>query len=438
MTQQPRPVAAGRPTAPAVGVAAPATAARLASARDAALAALTTARGQSRPATAVPAATAPSFTTPAFTTPATPRPTAGPAPRPSRRRTSGRTAGIGVLRVICWQLVLIAIALVIGRPWLTTGSVAIVAAIVVALTAVRVRGRWLFDWLALSTKYLLRNRNQDLGGDGETGAALLRLVSPEAAGSTEDVNDDTVFMVSRAPGITAVLQPKSTVRDLTKMVQAPETLLPSPNGQAPTFAVQVVHHAGINRDRPPRMWVALQALRTVEAHRDEDVRQVLGNAVRRVQRQLRRDGFPTRALAKHEVLGTLAALAHVNAGRGLVREEWRLWRSGSISQASFRLDGWADLATGVATQLLRWLLTAAPQAAVTVAVTACRSPLETRPRVAATVRVAAASPAALAHAESELTRLAGEWGVTMKRLDGQHADGLAATLPIGLADTAAR
>ncbi|GAB3156712.1 hypothetical protein GCM10027290_55070 [Micromonospora sonneratiae] len=432
-------VPAPQPTAPPVAttsgatvrVTAEVTAESRDAAREAALAALSAARSAARQ----PGAPA--------TMPVTARPAGEPerlepaAPRPgsNSRQVRDRLGGIGVLQLVCWQLVLVAVVLALDERWPTIALTAVVAVVVMALTAVRVRGRWLYEWLLLSSRYLLRDRHLDLPGAGDTGAALLRLISPEVVGLTGTVDDDregTVFMISRAEGITAVLQPASTVRDLVRATPAPQTLLPAQDEQALAFAVQVVHHAGINRARPPRTWVALQALRTVELYRDADVRQALGNAVRRVQRRLRRDGLPSRTLAEHEVLGTFAALAHVNAGRGRVREQWRLWQSGPITQAVFRLDGWAELPPAAGPQLLRWLLSAAPQAAVTVAVTARRSPTGAEPVLSATLRIAATSPAGLESAADELAQLARERNVDMERLDGRQAWGVASTLPLGV------
>lgn len=403
----------------------------LGAAREAALAALSAARSgahQSWTPATMPVAVD-RAERPQQREPVPPRP--GPTPRRPRRPLGG----VSVLQLMCWQIVLVAGVLALDEQWPVITLTGLAAVVVMALTAVRVRGRWLYEWLVSSSGYLLRDRDRDLPGAGETGKALLRMVSPEAVGiiGTVDADgEDAVFMISRAEGITAVLQPESTVRDLVRAMPAPQTLLPTTDEQVPAVAVQVVHHAGINRARPPRTWVALQALRTAEWYRDADVRQTLGNTVRRVRRRLRRDGLPSRTLTEHETLGTFAALAHVNAGRGEVREQWRRWRSGPIEQAVFRLDGWAELPPATAPQLMRWLLTAAPQAAVTIAVTARRTPAEAEPLVSATLRIAATSPAALESAADELAQLARERDVGMERLDGRHAWGVAATLPLGV------
>lgn len=360
------------------------------------------------------------------------RPAPSPPAKPGCR--AGLLGGIGVPQIICWQLVLIAVLLVLDQAWPAITLIILGALVVLALTAVRVRGRWLYQWVTLWSTYLLRDRAATLPAGTEAGSALLRLFSPEATGITGEVNDEPVFMISRAAGITAVLQPRVTNRELTRALPPPERLLPPAGEQALAFAVQIVHHAGVQRDRPPRVWVALQALRTVDVHRDADVQRALGNAIRRVQCQLRRDGRPARTLAEQETLGTLAALAHVNADRGQVHEDWRTWQSGPIAQVTFQLTGWADLATPAASQLVRWLLTATPGVAVTVAVTAHRSPTRAESEVRATLRLAATSPATLDAAATQLSRRTQEHGISPDRLDARHATGVAATLPLGLAE----
>ncbi len=389
-----------------------------AAAREAALAALSAARqAEQRPRWS---ATAP-----------VPAPVPGPPrPNPVAPASGRRPRRIGVLQIVCWQLVVVALVLVAGRPWPLAAAVVTAAVVTVALTAVRVRGRWLYEWLGAASGYLTRDRDRDLRNAGEAGRALLSLLSPEAAGTTGEIGGETVFMVSRADGITALLQPKSAARE--RPMPSPLTLLPPSREQALDVAAQVIQHVGADRSRPPRGWVALQALRTVDVHHDADVRQALGNTVRRVRRQLRRDGLPVRSLAENEVLGALASLAHVTAGRARIREEWRFWHSGPICQATFRLEGWDALSPALAADLSRRLLAAAPRAAVTLAVTARRGAAETQPRVSAAIRVAAAGAQAVEHAVRDLELAVRRGGLTLDRLDGRHAKGVAATLPIGV------
>lgn len=390
-----------------------------AAARESALAALTAARQAERRPRGFVAVPVP--------VPGAPRPNP-PEPVPARR--SGRFGGIGVAQIVCWQLVLVALVLVAGRPWPLAAAVVTAAVVVLALTAVRIRGRWLYAWLGSASGYLTRDRDRDLRNTGEAGRALLRLLSPEATGTAGEIGDETVFMVSRADGITAVLQPKSAARELP--MPSPATLLPPAREQASDAAAQVIHHVGADRSRPPRGWVALQALRTVDVHRDADVGQALGNTVRRVRRRLRRDGLPVRALAENEVLGVLASLAHVTAGRARIREDWRYWHSGPICQATFRLDGWDALSPVLSADLSRRLLAAAPGCAVTLSVTARRSAAETESHVSASIRIAAAGAQAVEHAVRDLELAARRGGLALDRLDGRHAKGVAATLPLGV------
>jgi type VII secretion protein EccE len=334
---------------------------------------------------------------------------------------------VGVLRLCGWQVALIAIVVGIGRPWPVAALLWAGALVLVALTAVRMRGRWLGEWLSLALRYSARDRHADLGSAGPPGPALLALIDPDATGSTVGVGDEPIHLISRASGITAILRP--VAGDPTAVLGAPQTLLPPAD---PTIAVQVVHHAGIDRHQPPRTWLALQALRTAETYQDAELRQTLANAVRRVRKHLRRLGCPAGGLAEHEVLGTLAALAHVTGGRGRVRETWRHWQSGPIGQATFRLDGWSEAANSGTRQLTGWLLSAAPHTAVTISITAHRVATDPEPRVRATLRLAAANPQALARSEGQLSEAARHCAITLTRLDGRHAQGMAATLPIGL------
>ncbi|MFD2414736.1 hypothetical protein [Amycolatopsis pigmentata] len=339
-----------------------------------------------------------------------------PARPPERRR-----AGVRVVQIICWQLAALALVLTIGHSWIATGFVAFGALVVVAITATRIRGRWVYEWLLVSSGYLSRRHDHDL--PGAAGGALLRSIAPEAQGAEDVLDGDPVFLVSRAAGVSAVLEPTPGP------LPPAEAMLPPSDERDLAFAVQVIHHLGPGQ-QTPRAWVALQALRTIGMHQDTDLQRELGNALRRVRRRLRRDRLSTIALDERAFCGTVASLAHVTAGRARVREEWRLWHSGPIAQATFRLGGWARLSAASAPQVVRGLLAAAPHAAVTISVTTSRSVTATRTN--ATLRVAATNLPVLEHAAQTLARLAERYGLATERLDGRHVWGLAATLPIGV------
>ncbi|WP_409464308.1 type VII secretion protein EccE [Amycolatopsis sp. GA6-003] len=407
-----RPLPEAAPLARPAGQRIPAPADAQAAARSAALAALTAARA------AAPATLAPQ------TQPWHPVVTTAPS-TPAGLPTAKRPRRWGALQIVCGQLVLVAGILAVGRPWPVAATIGLGAAAVLALTAARYRGRWGYEWLLLAVGYALRDRERELADADETGRALLRALSPEGSGHTGQLGDDPVFFFSRTDGISAVLRPDSLP---SAPLPGPEALLP-PAEPGTCFTAQVLYHAGVDRRQPPRIWLALQASRTVERYEDDAVRQTLANALRRVQRRLRREGLPTTPLREPEFLGSIASLAHVTAGRTQVREQWRLWHSGPVSQAAFRLEGWSSLPPATTPRLINALLGATAQTAVTLSLTARRS--DGVPEVAAVVRVASPHAAAVEQAGQVLARLAAEWGIRLDRLEGRQQEGLIATLPLG-------
>lgn len=352
-----------------------------------------------------------------------PDPPAPPPPAPASRRG-------WVLPVVAGELVLVALLLVLDRTWPAITVVACCGLALGAFVTVRVRGQLLCEWVALAVRFLLRERAADLPS-ADPGAALLRLVRPEARGSHTMIGDAQAFVVSDTAGVGAVLRPESARAGAPPL--SPRDLLPGAE-PALAYAVQVVHHTGVDRSQPQRVWLTLQALRTADVYADDDVRAALANVVRRVRRRLRKSGTPFRTLTEQETFGSYAALAHVNAGRGTVREDWWLWHSGPIRHATFRLDGWSALTQPAAARLVRWLLAAAPDTAVTVSCTAHHNPTDpgSPPVTEAVLRIATSRPEALDAAVADVAQLATEVGVTLTRLDGRHAIGVAATLPLGV------
>ncbi len=389
------------------------------------------------PVAQVPAAPLPTVRRAVAITPATRHPVTAGRPDPAtppRPRTPDRSSRRRlVLPIVAGELVLVLVLLVLDRSWPAIVVVACCGVVLCAFVTARVRGHLLCQWVLLAVRFLLRDRAADLPGD-QPGAALLRLIRPEARCSHTMIGDAQAFVVSDTAGIGTVLRPESNRREPGPPMLSPRDLLPGSDRAADAYAVQVVHHAGVDRSRPPRVWLTLQALRTAEVWADDDVRAALANVVRRVRRRLRKAGAPFRTLTDQEALGSYAALANVNAGRGSVREEWWLWHSGPIRHATFRLDGWSALSQQAAARLVRWLLAAAPDTAVTVSCTAHHSPTEPggTPVVAAVLRIATSRPEALDAAVADVAQLANEVGVTLNRLDGRHAIGVAATLPVGI------
>ncbi|GAB1509204.1 type VII secretion protein EccE [Actinophytocola sp. KF-1] len=414
-------------TGSASGQAAPPPPRQVPAAAPAATASAVPAVPRARPV--VPVATVPAR--PVAPPPPAPRPVvaASVAPPPEPQPPAARRPRRGLVPpVVAAEVVLVLVLLVLDRSWPVLVTVACCGVALGAFVTVRVRGQLLCRWVLVALRFLLRARAADLPGE-QPGTALLGLVRPGAECAHTMIGDAQAFVVSDATGVGAVLRPESNRRD---PVLTPRDLLPGAD-DALAYAVQVVQHAGVDRSQPARVWLTLRALRTAAVYADEDVLAALANVVRRVRRRLRKAGTPFRPLTEQETLGSYAALAHVNAGRGLVREDWWHWHSGPIRHATFRLDGWAGLSGPAAARLARWLLAAAPDTAVTLSHTAHHDPANPGdPVVGAVLRIATSRPDALAAAVTDVTALAREVGVTLTRWDGRHALGLAATLPLGV------
>jgi type VII secretion protein EccE len=195
--------------------------------------------------------------------------------------------------------------------------------------------------------------------------------------------------------------------------------------------VQLVLHAGVRPDTPRRLWVAVHAARTADTPVDAELALALRNALRRVRRALDRAGMPTQPLAEEQALAAIAGLAHITGGRTEVREDWRFWRTGPVSQAAFRVTGWDALTEAQARGLLGGVLAGVPGVATTLALGA-RTERRGEPRASVGLRLAATSEAAVGRATDILAGRLAPSGVRLARLDGTHQSGVAASLPIGV------
>ncbi len=229
---------------------------------------------------------------------------------------------------------------------------------------------------------------------------------------------------------------------------------------------------------------ALLAVRVLHAEgwSGDDLLRSLSGLVRKIRRRL--GAVPARPLGEAAARRVLAELCH-DDGAAPVRESWAGLRLGGLTQATFRLEVKAAGAepldsedrVGTSGRLVSRVLTL-PSAATTVAVTAGphrpdgRAPLArtagargagdgtpgghgpegadprtarprpdgpaditARPRPDApadiTVRLAAPDAATLDTAAEALDGLLSADGAHAHRLDGEHLDGLRATLPLG-------
>lgn len=327
------------------------------------------------------------------------------------------------LQVVCWQLAVLAVAASLGRPWPVIACAGAGAAVVLAATTIRTRGRWLYQVLAPGAGYLLRTRRHNLAEDDKS-VALLGLLLPGSTTLTIHTGQGPALAISHTAGLTTLIRPKSTGRDGPP--PPPTALLPDTAGTH-RFGIQTVFHSAARSDQPPRFWLTVHAARTVDAPTDDELTPALRNGLRRVLRSLNRMGMPAEPMPAEAALATVAALGHVTGGRTEIREDWGFWRTGAVSHACFRLVGWDRLTDDDTHRLLSALATSTAGVAVTMTIAAHT----TGERPSAVLRLAATTEAAIESAITYLTGAFSSCGVRPVRFDGTQVAGVAASLPIG-------
>ncbi|RIV34341.1 type VII secretion protein EccE [Micromonospora radicis] len=381
--------------------------------------------------------------------------TAVPAPvvRPHRRQP--RVGGIHVAQLVAWQAGAAAVLAATGRSAALGGAVTVAVLLVLSPTMLRYRGRWLHQWLALWWGF--RSRRRQLAGTGPDAAwHLLTHLDGSVELDQVEIDDQPAVLLTHRGGLTAVLEVDPTEGALLvgapQGLPSPVALLPAADPAVPPVTVQMliqvtpaprVRVAAVDRayreltngevPASRQAWVVLQAPRTPDFHADRELRPALTAAIRRTRRQLRQERVAARLLNRDEVLAAVAQLTHLTdapsgADRPLARESWRLWSAQGVPQSCHRLLDWPDRAWEV-DPLLRGL----PAAAGVVSIAVARE--SGRPGEDAVVEVAfrliGTDAAALATADGALHGAIHGHGGRLQRLDGEHAPGVAATLPLG-------
>ncbi|GIJ47362.1 hypothetical protein Val02_42480 [Virgisporangium aliadipatigenens] len=373
--------------------------------------------------------------------PRTPALQATPGPRrPPAQSLAGRPTG----QVIAVE----AAALTVLAAWqLGPATVAFttpVALAVVLLALVRVRGRWAFEWALLGLRYAGRRRVVAL---------------PDGTPSTVELDGQPVAVTDDAGGPSAIIavgDPGAMFGDPGPAMPALGSLLPHVDPDLPATRLRLI--VGTVSAPPPgaadgpaaaayrqftggrvasyrRLLVAVQVRREVGTG-DDVLRRSLVSAVRRIRRRLERAGLTATLVAPGAVPGLLAELAHHDPTAPTL-ERWPELTVGGLRQVTFRLDALdqpdrrdgppaEDHARGA--QSLPARLLDLPGCAVTLALAVEHE------RHEAALRIAAAGPEELAAAVSAVRQRLVAAGVGLRRLDGAHPSGLAATLPLGGTD----
>jgi type VII secretion protein EccE len=365
-----------------------------------------------------------------------------------RRPATGIRAGQIVAAQVAVALVVAALGR--GAPAMTA---ALLGAVLLLVTAgMRVRGRWLFEWLGTAVGHLTRRRALAASAGP---ADLLDLVDPGAVVRSTELSGGPAAVLDDTAGMVALLElgdAADLLGDGPRAIPTPTALLPPAGAEGPPVRIQLllagapapVPTAGgavgtsyrqltdgrlAGRDR------AVLAVRVLRADgwSEHELRRMLAGTVRRIVRRL--GPLSARPLGVPAALRVLGELAHHDGHP--VRESWPVLRSGGLVQATFRLTRWPDPRGEGARRLVSRLL-ALPATATTVSL--CAGPTAATGTVPAelTVRLAAGGAAELAVAAEALDRLVAGLGGGLRRLDGAHLEGLAGTLPLALVAAGAR
>ncbi|MGW4497972.1 type VII secretion protein EccE [Micromonospora sp. NPDC004336] len=363
--------------------------------------------------------------------------------------------GINVAQLVAWQAGAAAVLAASPHGVPLTATVATVAVLLLTPTMVRMRNRWLYQWISVWWGYRGRRR-QLTAADRDAAVQLLAQLERGVELETIEVDDQPAVLLTHRGGLSAVFEVDPTegalLMSAPQALPSPASLLPAADEKAPPVAVQLLiqvtpaprarsgavavdraYRELTNGDVPAsrQAWVVLQAARTPDFHADRDLRPTLTAAIRRTRRQLRQERVTARMLNRDEVLAAVVALTHLTGGapgaageRPLARETWRGWSTQGAPQSCHRMLAWPRRPWEV-DPLLRGL----PAASV-VSIAASRTAGDDV-AVEVAFRLMATDPTALAAADQALHEAIRSYGGRLQRLDGEHAHGVAATLPLG-------
>ena len=364
---------------------------------------------------------------------ATPQPPVQPpapagTPRPVRQ--PGVIGGVHVTQIVLWQVAIALVLASLGRHIALIISAAAVAFFILIFTAVRIRGRWVYQLIGLRLSYMSRPRALVTSAHADRRSELLRFVVPGAKATSVETDEYEVGVLDHVGGAAAIIEiatEPSLVVERPVALPSPAALLPPHDPDAPPVSLQLLlqavpaptltavsvgaassYYALTNGSVPSqrRAWLVLQLAHSA-GYSSDQIGQGVGNSVRRLVRRLRHEGISARPLDREEALSVLAGMAHLNASTietsaavaaaatgatidiraimarsgadagnhmaPLAQEHWDVWWSESIAQASFVIRRWPSLDSAAGQQLISQL-TSVPSLGTTVSLATRRVP----------------------------------------------------------------
>jgi type VII secretion protein EccE len=395
---------------------------------------------------------------------ANPAAQASPAP-PRHDRGPGTVGGVHIGQIL-WVQALAAAVAVSYDAGPVIFSIVLGVAVLLAIPAVlRVRRRWLFDWMSTWLRYKTRQR-QLLHGPGDPRVRLLEHLEPSTRLDAVEFGGEAAGLLAHAGGISVVMElvPSGSAHQ-TSALQLPSlaALLPGDLADAPPTALQLLVQvlpapspvagdgpiaasyrelSGLSVPAQRRAWLVLQLRRTADAFTDADLRPALATALQHLRRRLRKNNVAHRVLDLDELLAAAAQLADVDPsapgagvygtvqGRAVANETWRAWSTGTSAHASHRLVRWpaADLP-------IDEILCSVPATINTLSVAVTSEQQRTagpgEVAVELGIRLSAPDHRHLAAANDALAQAVRRSGGLSMPLDGDQRAGAAATMVFG-------
>jgi type VII secretion protein EccE len=354
-----------------------------------------------------------------------------------RPRRGGRLLGARAEQIVATQ-----VAAVLILAGLAIGGLALVPAVIgaaglLALTWLRLRGRWAFEWLGVAVRYAGRRRTAAITSP----TALLAYAAPRVRLTTLDLPGGTAAALADDSGLTVLIELGDPADEASRIPSFAALLHATGRDQAvgdqPRLRVQLVLSAvsaptargGTGPAQSSYRTLAegssLGHLRAVLALRvsraggwsDEELHRSLAGLTRRLTRRL--GPSMARPLGDVAALRAIADLANADtSGADSARESWSGLRLGGLLQATFRCRpaSGTDLSSNLITRILHL-----PAAATTVSMTA----------EGLFVRLAAPDAPGLETAVRALRSQLTTDRIRVSRQDGAQLPSLAATLPLG-------
>lgn len=357
-------------------------------------------------------------------------------------------------QVLTWQAALVAIVAAHRQPTAILVPVLILGVVMIALTAVRARGRWLYEWAGIWLRY--HGRNREMRATDNSTTTLLRSTDRRVTVGRLDVDGIPAAVIKSPTGYSLVIDPVLDERRLLSRelprLPALSDLLPNNDPAEPAVTIQQLtlmlpapnalnrndaaarSYATLGGSSVParsRTWVIAQATVTPDTRGWPELEATLLNAARRLQRRLTKAGFAPRLVTEPRLTEDLTALLRGDAAAHVaptVDERWTSWGMDGAMSTTYGLERWSTPSVEGFTRLLHELHHL-PTMATTVALAGRRDGEYVD--VQAVVRITDRDHASLDETDREVQRIAAAAGIGLLRMNGEHVHGVRATLPLG-------